>query len=263
MAFLPHTQHEIGAHLPRYLAALAVRFMAAASRDAGRRGLAGEWESAAQDYDFLEGAARGGHVHIVKRFASGIDAWAQSLLGACRGGHVRVAHLALHHGGFEDVLTCEACTQQMCTADHAYLSMSWNNALALACVCSHVAIVRLLLPKYPQSQWAEFANQFLFLACRGGSVEAIELLVARGAKDFDLALENACTHGELDAARMMITLGATNVNDCLQHAAFSGDLPTVKLLVEHGATAFESGIAAARARGKPDILQYLLEQTKK
>ena len=85
-----------------------------------------------------------------------------------------------------------------------------NQVLGHLCFKNHRQLVVLLIKKD--------VNQFLNLscglknACRGGHRDLVQMMIDRGARDFDWGLRGACQGNQKNMAQMMIDLGATNVN---------------------------------------------------
>ena len=73
-------------------------------------------------------------------------------------------------------------------------------------------------------------------ACEGGHLALVELMISRGANDWNWGLGCACEGGHLVIAELMISRGANNWNWGLEGACKSGHFALAKMMIIHGAT---------------------------
>ena len=70
-------------------------------------------------------------------------------------------------------------------------------------------------------------------ACSGGRMEVVEMMIEKGAKDWNRGLKAAAIYGNLKVAEMMIKKGANNLNELLLMPYNSPRV--LQLALSHGA----------------------------
>jgi ankyrin repeat protein len=79
-------------------------------------------------------------------------------------------------------------------------------------------------------------NSGLGCACRGGNLNIVNLMIKKGAIDWDLGLAFACCGGHLNLVNLMIEKGAKLLNRGFADACKYGHLNIVNLMIKYGAT---------------------------
>ena len=65
-------------------------------------------------------------------------------------------------------------------------------------------------------------NRVLYKACEKGSLEMLNLIISKGAKDWNWGLYWGCQGGNMEIVKLMISKGANNWNRCLSGACWGG-----------------------------------------
>jgi hypothetical protein len=99
----------------------------------------------------------------------------------------------------------------------------------------------------------------LYEACHGGHLELVHHLIAKGAFDWDRALEGACRGGHPAVAALMIDQGATNIDGGLYVACKHGQPETARLMIERGATNAPHCIEVACEQGHINIVRLMID----
>ena len=84
-----------------------------------------------------------------------------------------------------------------------------NDGLYGACLGGHIELVNLMI-----SRGADDWNNGLSGACRGGHIELVNLMISRGADDWNYGLSGACYGGHIELVNLMISRGANNCCRC-------------------------------------------------
>ncbi len=116
-------------------------------------------------------------------------------------------------------------------------------------------IVQLLLEK-----GATDYDSGLQGAAAGGHMDIVQLMLEKGATNYDLGLIRSAGDGHMDIVQLMIEKGATDYDSGLQGAAAGGHMDIVQLMLEKGATNYDSGLNLAAYGGHMDIVQLMLEK---
>lgn len=101
-------------------------------------------------------------------------------------------------------------------------------------------------------------NNGLNGACEGNYCELVELMISKGANDWNGGLHAACLGGHIKLAELMISKGADNWNWGLYGACYGGHLKLVQLMVFKGIS--KSDICrclSTRYTSSIDIIKYL------
>ena len=72
-------------------------------------------------------------------------------------------------------------------------------------------------------------------ACINGHIDIVNLMIEKGANDWNGSLFNACWNGHIDIVNLMIDKGANDWNGGLYHACYRGNIDIVNLMIEKGA----------------------------
>src|SRR3972149_3334310 len=107
----------------------------------------------------------------------------------------------------------------------------WGGACCAGGHCPHRDFVNLMIEK-GANDW----DGGLWGACRGGHYDLANFMIQKGANDWNWGLQSACQGGHRDLVNLMISLGATNWNWGLIFACLGGHRDLVNLMIEKGAT---------------------------
>lgn len=89
---------------------------------------------------------------------------------------------------------------------------------------------------YEKCSKIDDVNAGLIYACNGGNTNIVQLMIERGANNWDYALSGACEYGHMDIVEHMIEKGATDWNWGLFYSCKGGHMAIVRLMIEKGAT---------------------------
>jgi len=88
-------------------------------------------------------------------------------------------------------------------------------------------------------------------ACQGGHMELVELMILKGAKNWDRGLEGACRGGDMKCVKLMIQKGTKNWDRGLQYAYAYGHFEIVNLMMQKGGNLdLENVISRKDTKGK-------------
>lgn len=151
-------------------------------------------------------ACRGGNMDICNLMISkGADDWNMGLCGACNSDNLEIVNLMISHGA------CEWNWGLRSACEYGKLNMvnfmiskgadAWESALYNACNgcydCGDISqnnserinIINLLITKIGIiCNW----NWILKGACRGGNIDIVNLIISKGANNWDIGLGRAC-----------------------------------------------------------------------
>jgi hypothetical protein len=95
-------------------------------------------------------------------------------------------------------------------------------------------------------------------ACLGGHEPIAELMIARGASDWDGGLYSACRGGHKQIAELMIARGANDWNNGLYGACYGGHKELVELMIAHGANGWNWALYSACRGGHKQIAELMI-----
>jgi hypothetical protein len=130
--------------------------------------------------------------------------------------------------------------------------LSWEQA----CRRGDQAQVTLLLQR--QDRYA--LNCGLRWAAEHDHVHLIELLIDKGAKDWDAGLRGAAEGGHLPLMQLFIEKGATRWNWALYGAARGGHMHLVHFLIDRGAQDWNGALWGAAAGNHLHLLQFFIKK---
>jgi hypothetical protein len=130
-----------------------------------------------------------------------------------------------------------------------------NYGLHGACEGGPLELVDILIEK-GATDW----NNGLRGACKGGDPEIVRLMMERGADDWGDGVYKACQEGHLELVKLMIEKCANCWNYGLQGACEGGHLELVKLMIEKGANDWNRGLYTACRGGDFDIVKLMIEK---
>jgi hypothetical protein len=174
------------------------------------------------DTAFMYEACNSGDMNIALLTISHCrDAWLFGFKGACDGGHLSIIAVIMDEGNDE---------------------LDFTDALMYAASVEFPAAVEIIANTGKVTDW----GRGLLGACSNNDRELIDFFITRGAKNWDECLFVACRNCKLDAAQLMIEKGATDFNGAMLDViangrkrvgtARDGFYPTILLLINSGAT---------------------------
>ena len=171
--------------------------------------------------------------------------------------------------------------QNRCGGIEFYEMLKDKEALSGACLGGHKHLVNSII----KSRNPRSLNQALMFACLGGHKEIIDLLIEKGAKNWNLALRGAiqgdhieiielmlekpniddplalsCLCPHLKIIESMINKGYNNFNYGLYHACYSGYIENVKYMIEKGANNWDFGLIGAIKGSNIEIMKIMLDK---
>ena len=99
----------------------------------------------------------------------------------------------------------------------------------------------------------------LLYAALGGHMNIVQLMLDKGATDYDRALARAAEGGHMDIVQLMLDKGA-DPNWGIARAAEGGHMDIVQLMLDKGATDYNKGLSGAASGGHMDIVQLMLKK---
>ena len=139
-----------------------------------------------------------------------------------------------------------ACTidNRLSIVQSNYIQSWINDGLVAACEGGHLDLVQLMITK-----GADDWNGGLYDACRGGHQALVHLMITKGANDWNYVLEGVCVGGHQALVQLMITKGADNWNHGLNGACEGGHQALVQLMITKGAYGWNGGLYSACVAG--------------
>ena len=113
----------------------------------------------------------------------------------------------------------------------------------------------LSITRSPFQKWCITIG--LTVACRNGHLPIVELMVTKGATNWNEVLSYACENGHLIIAELMIANGADNWNYSLVCAA---QLSAVQLMIEKGANNWNGGLRCAYPDGHLEVAELMISK---
>lgn len=95
---------------------------------------------------------------------------------------------------------------------------------------------------------------------RMGNTSVIELMISKGALDFNGGLFHACFGGDIDVAKLMLKKGAYCVNQGLKYACLGKHMNIVELMASRGATEFDHALGGACEGGNLEIVNFIISK---
>jgi ankyrin repeat protein len=97
-------------------------------------------------------------------------------------------------------------------------------------------------------------------ACDNGYIDIAQLMIAKGASNWNGGLYHACSNGHIDIARLMIAKGASNYNSGLSCACINGHMNIIQLMIDKGASDWNGGLSCACINGHMNIIQLMIDK---
>lgn len=101
-------------------------------------------------------------------------------------------------------------------------------------------------------------------ACKYGYLDIAELMITKGATDFDKGLETACYNNQYEIAKLMLVKGAMNKESCFTHACSRNYIEIAKLIVMHGYSVDDADtcLECACSCGNLEIVELIFSRIK-
>jgi hypothetical protein len=188
----------------------------------------------------------------------------RALLYGCKGGHLSIVELAISKGaGNLNDGFCTAC-------EHGHMNIvkflilkvddfNWDSRLYNACKGGNVDIVFIILKaKDHEFNW----NYGLYGACEGGNMDVVNMMISKGADEFNTGLYNASSCNHFDIALHMIEKGVTDYYFRFKCACERGDMEIVKLIVSNFDLKenLKRGFDCACAHGQMALVEYFISE---
>ncbi len=145
----------------------------------------------------------------------------------------------------------------ICNVASYYMTIGYKKIFELACKKNNRKTVEYLLNRKKVGGMYKYE---LNLACRGGHIQIVQLMIEKGATDWGWGLAGACEGGHMQLVQMMIDKGATWWNEGLLCACYGGHIEIVKLMIEKGATCWDRGLKCACIGGHMEIVKLMIEK---
>ena len=175
------------------------------------------------------------------------------ILLASKYNYTSFANIAISRGTiFTSVALYSACAlghrEVIDTIMSRVPELDYNGCLRDACYGGRRDIVDLLIER-GASEW----NEGLYGACYMNNVALIDLMISRGANDWEGGLRESCRGGHVKIVREMIARGASNFNESLKNACY-GFYDIVKLLTINDDCKIDAEIRADFIGGHRELI---------
>lgn len=186
---------------------------------------------------------------------------------ACREGYADIVKKILDSNtiALDLILSCDSATDHIC---YIITRRIINRGLVVAC-SKWVNIVLMLIEyrdflskysgKLANNTYPNTFNNGLAEACRGGHMDIIQLMISRGATNWQTGLEKACGKGHIEIAKLMISRGATDYNKGMLYACRGGNMEIVRLMISLGATCWNKALSCACYGGNINLIRFLIK----
>ena len=133
------------------------------------------------------------------------------------------------------------------------INKSWlNSALIAACQGGHEVLANLLISKGADNWDAGFAN-----ACLGGHKELVYLMINKG-DDCDQGLNTVCYNSNRETADLAIARSADGWNIGLIGSCYGGHKDLVELMIAKGACDWNGGLYGACIAGHKELIALMI-----
>lgn len=132
-----------------------------------------------------------------------------------------------------------------------------NYGLRGGCDSGDMNIVNLMIEK-GANNWDEGLRD----SCKGGHIEIVKLMIEKGAIDFNGGLNSVCVcckPPNLEIAELMIQQGANDLETYLQYACDKGYMELAKILIKNGAVNFNEGLMRACSSNQPKMIKLMVK----
>tara|TARA_R110001599_G_scaffold348704_1_gene576198 strand:- start:112 stop:753 length:642 start_codon:yes stop_codon:yes gene_type:complete len=106
----------------------------------------------------------------------------------------------------------------------------------------------------------DIKNRAIEWAAKGGHIDIVQLMLDKGANNYNTIMRFASENGHIDIVQLMLDKGADNFNEAMSYAALGGHIDIVQLMLDKGANDFKESISSAA--GNMDIVRLLTDAEK-
>jgi hypothetical protein len=178
---------------------------------------------------------------------------------------------ALEHKSFEVV---EFLVIHIANTDSAFLYVSWNDIVKIACVEEYCKIIKLIIDEIHTMYEVDIDWDDYYLdACRKGRPAIVELLLSEDDMDlgidYNQGLKEACISCEHDVIKVFIDFANdTDWDDidlgvAFELACYRGDFESVECFESVDGVDLTDGLHEACRGGDEDIVNYIIELAQK
>lgn len=117
-----------------------------------------------------------------------------------------------------------------------------NDCLFYACKLGNIDLIQFIFDNITKEI---DINYGLFGACMGGYIKIINLMIEKGANDWNKGLAFSCSGGHENISNLLIRKGASDMNAGLRAACYGGHKHLASLMIKNGANDWNSGLFQA------------------
>ena len=103
-------------------------------------------------------------------------------------------------------------------------------------------------------------NDALVYACESGNIETAKKIIEKGATNYSWSLPRACSSGNIEIVKLLIEKGANSFDDALGSVFILRGLEIIKLLVEKGAKSFNNYFMISCFSSNKQLVEFLIEK---
>lgn len=167
----------------------------------------------------LFGACESGNMTLVKYLVSkGARDFDGGLESACAKGKTNIAEYMIQMGAqTKDIGFKIACMGGHMETIYYLINQgvkSWPNGLLAGCLGLRNMVVELMLEKMGDAIDTKLLNECLKISVSGGAGDIVDMLIKKGANDFNEGLRRACIFGYKAIISLMIDNGAWECRHC-------------------------------------------------
>jgi len=215
---------------------------------------------------FEDVCGQGDEEAVKLMLARGADDFQNGFISACKNNQINIIKLLISEGKYSDVnygmyVSCRYSQMSIIRIEiiKLFLSLGANKyADALYGLCqndsdSDLEIINIFLPFLTEEYVnnynikirrvynikENFWNKCFNLATKNNKINVFDLLLSKGAYNFNDGLRNACINGNMELANKMISLEADNFEDGLLNSYTNNKKETFNLMVSLGAYNFD------------------------
>jgi ankyrin repeat protein len=130
-----------------------------------------------------------------------------------------------------------------------------NHGMDVAAKNGHKDIVEIMIKK-----GANDFNRAMVQAAKNGHKDIVELMISKGANHFNSAMINAAKNGHKDIVELMISKGANDLHSAMFYAAEYGHKDIVELMISKGENDFDLVMDVAASEGYKDIVELMISK---
>lgn len=224
----------------------------------------------------LRNACESGNIEIVKyAIAKGSEVSNQCFFWAGSSGDMEIINLIASYltdltenVDFDEIMYGACCNGRLEIIKLFIDKIDYDNTvscISAACQNGHAEIVKYMI-KINRccnsiEDWNICADRACMIDERINNAEILELLIKKGANEFNKYMYHVCLHGLFDFAEALVKNGATDLDDGLLGACKGGHHDLARLMIHHGATKLNRNLMYtfhSNVYLHPDICKLLL-----